>query len=69
MQIATPSFSLPPGPDASKWDAEVASGMAMDAEVMEYMPAAVTSGMMLVPYDQPIYGPQLPGLEAGNGEG
>ncbi|XP_071798526.1 uncharacterized protein [Asterias amurensis] len=66
LKMATPSFSLPPGPDASKWDAEVASGMAMDAEVMEYMPSTVSSGMMIVPYDQPMYGPQLPGLEAGN---
>ena len=72
LHLLTPSYPLPlPESDVSKWDAEVASGMAMDAEVMEYtcMPASVTSGMMLVPYDQPMYGPHLPGLEAGNGEG
>ncbi|XP_038050346.1 uncharacterized protein LOC119723646 isoform X2 [Patiria miniata] len=63
--MAVPSCPAP-SPDASRWDAEVASGMAMDAEVMEYMPAAMSSGMMLVPHDQPIYGPHLPGFDTGN---
>ncbi|XP_022098571.1 uncharacterized protein LOC110983556 isoform X2 [Acanthaster planci] len=64
--MAVPSCQAAPSPDASQWDAEVASGMAMDAEIMEYMPAAMSSGMLLAPHDQPTYGPHLPGLDAGN---